>query len=216
MAVNWVPPPFGTLKVNVHSEAFAAPMPNGNLTGIGVVLRTSNGGLVNYIAGVIPGLTSLGSQLWAVQTGLRRAFIEGAESVIIETDNIQAYGAIQFAHLHQNPEYDDLIHQILTRLRDPNWSCSFRLVYSPRNHLATYLSILGGELFCRLYIFFEPIGRMAEIMDLDMGLGPQAPQFHEAPMVQEEQEVFEEILEDGAGVLADAFMDNLVLQPLGA
>lgn len=64
--------------------------------------------------------------------------------------------------------------------------------------------------------FFEPIGRMAEIMDLDMGVGPQAPQFLEAPMVPEKMEVFEEIMEDGAGVLADAFMENLVLQPLGA
>lgn len=120
MAVNWVPPPFGTLKVNVHNEAFAAPMPNGNMTGIRVVLQTSNSGLVNCIAGVIPGLTSLGSQLWAVQKGLLRAFIKGAESVILETDNIQAYGAIKFAHLHQHPEYDDLIHPILTRLGDPN------------------------------------------------------------------------------------------------
>lgn len=57
---------------------------------------------------------------------------------------------------------------------------------------------------------------MAEFMDLDMGLGPQTPQFLEAPMVQEELEVFEEIMDDGAGVLADAFMQNLVLQPLGA
>lgn len=53
-------------------------------------------------------------------------------------------------------------------------------------------------------------------MDLDMGLGPQAPQFLEAPMVQEEMEVFEKIMEDGAGVLADAFMENLGFQPFGA
>lgn len=154
MTVNWVPPLFRTLKVNVHSEPFAAPMPNGNMSAIGVALRTSDGGLVNCTAGVIPGLTSLGSQLWVVQVGLRRAFVERAESIIIETDNFQTYGDIQFAYLHQYSEYDDLIHQILTRLRDPNWSCSFRLVYSPRNSLATYLSFLGGGLFYRLYIFF--------------------------------------------------------------
>lgn len=129
---------------------------------------------------------------------------------------MQAGGGIQFSHQRQYPEYEDLIHRILTGLRDPNWSCSFRLVYSPRNTLATYLSILGGEFFCRLYIFFEPIDRMGELMDLDMGLGSQTPQFLETPMVQEELDVFVEIMEDGAVVLADAFMENLVLQPLSA
>lgn len=168
-------PPVGTLKVNVHAATFHQPMPNGNTTGIGVVLRTSDGNLVNCIAGTIHGLTSLGAQLWSVQVGLRRAFVEGAESVIIETDNMQAFGAIQFAHLHQHPEYDDLIHQIVTRIRDPNWECSFRFVYSVRNTTATYASLLGGELFCRLYLFYEPVGRMSELMHLDMGLGHQAP-----------------------------------------
>lgn len=76
--------------------------------------------------------------------------------------------------------------------------------------------LLGGEFFCRLYIFFEPTGRMAESMDHDMGLGQQGPQFLEAPMVDEEWEVFEEIVEDGAGVLAEAFMENLVIQAPGA
>lgn len=48
-------------------------------------------------------------------------------------------------------------------------------------------------------------------MDLDIGLGPHGPQFLEAPMLDEEWEVFEEIMEDGAGMLADTFMTNLVL-----
>lgn len=52
-------------------------------------------------------------------------------------------------------------------------------------------------------------------MDLDMGLGPQGPQFLEAPMVDEEWGVFEDIMEDGAGMLAEAFMENLVWQAPG-
>lgn len=49
-------------------------------------------------------------------------------------------------------------------------------------------------------------------MHLDMRLGPQAPQFLEAPMVDEECEVFDDIMADGAGFLAQVFMENLVLQ----
>lgn len=68
--LNWVPPPVGTLKVNVHASAFAHQMPNGNTNGIGVVLRTSDGNLVNCISGTIPGVTPFGAQLWSVQIGL--------------------------------------------------------------------------------------------------------------------------------------------------
>lgn len=62
---------------------------------------------------------------------------------------------------------------------------------------------------------FEPIGRLAELIDLDMGLGPQAPQFLEAPMVEEEWNVFEEIMAEGAGELAEEFMVNLNIQVPG-
>lgn len=68
-----------------------------------------------------------------------------------------------------------------------------------------------------LYIFNEPVGQKTELVNLDMGLDPQVPQvpqFMEAPMT-EEWEVFEDIMEDGAGVLVEAFMTILVLQALG-
>lgn len=45
-------------------------------------------------------------------------------------------------------------------------------MYSFRNNVATYASLLGGELYCGLYLFYQPIGRMAELMEFDMGLGP--------------------------------------------
>lgn len=60
--------------------------------------------------------------------------------------------------------------------------------------MAEYLFLLRGELFCRLCIFNEPIDRMGELMDLDLGLGPRDPQFLEAPMTKEELEIFEELI----------------------
>lgn len=49
-------------------------------------------------------------------------------------------------------------------------------------------------MFCRFYIFNEPIDRMGELMDLNLGLGPHDPQFLEAPMLEEELEILEEII----------------------
>lgn len=63
----------------------------------------------------------------------------------------------------------------------------------------------GHVIFGRLYIFNEPIGRMAELMDLDMGLGPHGQQILEEPMVDEEKEIFKEIMKDGYATLDDTF-----------
>lgn len=62
-----------------------------------------------------------------IQMGLRRAFVERAMSVIQETDNMDVFDVIQFAHLHQHLEVDDLIHRIVIRIRDPNQSILFIL-----------------------------------------------------------------------------------------
>lgn len=61
--LNWVPPPFSTLKINVHAVSFDESLANENTCGLGVVLRTSDGNLVNCIVGTIPGLTPFAAQL---------------------------------------------------------------------------------------------------------------------------------------------------------
>ncbi|KAL8108984.1 hypothetical protein AgCh_025178 [Apium graveolens] len=56
------------------------------------------------------------------------------------------------------------------------------------------------------------IESLREILVMNIRLGPQAPQFMEVPMVDEEWEAFEDILEDGGEML----VVNLVLKALGA
>lgn len=109
MDLHWVPPPQGTLKVNVYGTSFDNPLPNGNKNGIGVVLRTSGGNMINCIAGIILNLTLIACQVWAILIGLRRAFIEGVKNVILETDNMAAFGAVQFANQNNYPQSRDLI-----------------------------------------------------------------------------------------------------------
>lgn len=75
MDLNWVPPQNETQKINVHATSFAAPMPNGNTNGIGVILRTSNGNMTNCIAGTIPHLTPLAAPLWGIQVGFVEALL---------------------------------------------------------------------------------------------------------------------------------------------
>lgn len=120
-----------------------------------------------------------------------------------------ACGVIEFAHLNNLPEYQDLIQQIVIMIRDPRWTCSLHFVYEARNRIAIYPAILGGELFSRLYIFYEPIGNMVQLMDLDMELDPHDEQILKAPMELEEEEVFNVAMAEGWAELADAFIQNL-------
>lgn len=95
MAFHWVSPPAGALKINVHGVHSSVPIPNGNNTGIGAVFRDTNGEMKFLTIGIIPGLSLIGNQLWAIYSPMRRDFREGFRHVIIETDNYKAYQVIK-------------------------------------------------------------------------------------------------------------------------
>lgn len=83
------------LKINVHDIHSTIQLPNGNNIGICAGYRGANGDLKLLTLGVVPRLSSLGNQLWAVYAPMRRAFKEGYHNVIIKTDNFDAFKAIR-------------------------------------------------------------------------------------------------------------------------
>lgn len=102
MAFHWIPPPLGVLKINVHGIHSSVPRPNGNTTSIGGVYRDANGEFKLLTIGVVPGLSRIGNQLWAIYAPMRRAFIKGYRHVMIETDNHEAFQIIETLKLeHQ-------------------------------------------------------------------------------------------------------------------
>lgn len=107
-----VPPPQGTLKINVRDTSTRTPTRQGNDTGLGAIYRDSAGKLRHLTVGVIPNLTPLGIQLWAIFIVLKRAFYEGYRDVIVETDNLQAYKAIKNFHLGAQATVFDILSQI--------------------------------------------------------------------------------------------------------
>lgn len=66
MAYQWIPSPQGTLKINVHGFSASVPTRYANNSGIGAVYHDSAGKLRHMIVGVVPNLTPLGYQLWAI------------------------------------------------------------------------------------------------------------------------------------------------------
>ena len=190
----WIAPAHGMVKVNCHGVVLDVPAANGNTSGLGVILRRFNGKLISCAVGSMPRLSPLGNQLWAIFSGMRRAFLGDSRRVIIETDNIEAFGAIKFPNANASTEISSIVQQILVLKNNQTWNCYVRFVYASRNKVATYLALLGAELFTRVFLFSEPLGRAAELMDLDLGLGPHDPDFLEMEMAEVEMEQLEVLM----------------------
>lgn len=123
MASHWIPPPQGTLKINVHAISSPTPTRYGNETGIGAIYIDSGGKLRHLTVGVIPRLTPLGAQLWIIFIMLKCAFLEGYRDVIVETNNLPTYLAIKNFSLGAQAQVFEIITQIDIRICDPRWFC---------------------------------------------------------------------------------------------
>ncbi|WOG99570.1 hypothetical protein DCAR_0518923 [Daucus carota subsp. sativus] len=64
MNIHWIPPPTGTIEVNVHGTSLQAPAKNVNTSKIGAILRRSNGSMTSSLAGTIPNLSPVVNSSW--------------------------------------------------------------------------------------------------------------------------------------------------------
>lgn len=60
-----------------------------------MIARNSNGELLKLSTGVIPNLTPLQSQLWAIHHGMVRAWEDNHSDIIVETDTWEAFNVLK-------------------------------------------------------------------------------------------------------------------------
>lgn len=68
----------------MHAFTLANRLPNGNDSGIGVVIRDHRGTIVKMYSGTIRNRTRRGNELWSLVVGYGGAFVEGKNLVILE------------------------------------------------------------------------------------------------------------------------------------
>lgn len=139
--------------------------------------RDANGELKLLTLGVIPGLSSLGNQLWAIYAPVRRAFKEGYRSVIIETDNFDAFNAIRDFSAGAQAGVYHLLSQIDILMNNNMWACTVAFIFASRNRPARYAARLGMKIGEQLYTMEHPVGGVQEYIDCDMGMGVEHPDF---------------------------------------
>lgn len=69
---------------------YSENLPNGNNSGLGIVMRDHKGSIVLMVSGTIRGVTERANELWTMLIGLRCAFYENENKMQIETDNDEA------------------------------------------------------------------------------------------------------------------------------
>lgn len=184
MAYHWIPPQ-GTLKINVHVVSAPTPTRFENETGMGAVYRDSCGKLRHQTVGVIPRLTPLGAQLRIILIVLKlivlkRAFLEDYRDVIVETDNLPAYLAIKNFTLGAQAQVFDIISHIDICICDPQWFSMLSFVFPARKRVAHYATRVGIELGARLYTLDRSVPGVEKLLDWDMGLGSDHPDYTDA------------------------------------
>lgn len=173
------PPPPGTLKINVHGTSSRTPSPNGFYNGIGAVYRNSERELKHLTIGVIPQLTPLGNQLWAIFAPLKRAFKLGYRDVILETDNLESYLVMKNFHIGAPAGVYDIATQINTRIKDARWFCMVSYIYPARNKPARFVSRLGKRVCSELFTLNKAVGGVEELLDWDLGFGIDDPSYQD-------------------------------------
>ncbi|WOH14638.1 hypothetical protein DCAR_0934158 [Daucus carota subsp. sativus] len=165
MAYHWIPPTQGTLKINVHGTYSTVPSDAGNTSGLGVVFLNSTSSLRHVTVGTISFLSRLGVQLWAICVPLRHALLKRCRSVVLATDNLEAFRVIRDFNLGASASVYDIISQIDILIKDRRWTCTISYVVPARNHVARFVALLGKDLTDRLYTLNKMIGPMEELLN---------------------------------------------------
>lgn len=203
MERSWSFPPTNYINVNTHVVSFRNRLPNGNDSGLGVVLRDHRGAILKMYSGAIRDMTKIGNELWSFVIGLKGAFFEDENLIILEIDNATGVKEWEDWKWFLDPNHAGLIQQLEQRKRDPNLVLQVRVVSQSENRLARWLAYDGAHNRTRVVLYFRLFGRVKELWMLDMGLGPIHGDYQ---VVSEEEYEFlmmeaEEMQENGANVV---------------
>ncbi|KAL8123353.1 hypothetical protein AgCh_011354 [Apium graveolens] len=108
-AVRWRMPPYGVVKVNVHGFFSEEVLPNGNRSGIGVVIRNHKGRILRLYGGSLCIVERRLNELYAMLQGLVRAFLDDYEVIELETDNVEAFWEWSDSMINGVPQEHEMV-----------------------------------------------------------------------------------------------------------
>lgn len=192
---RWLMPKKGFVKINVHGCFFVNALPNGNVSGIGVVVRNKRGRIIRMLSGTLGIQNPRINEYHALLEGCKRAFVENWQFFELECDHLDSFWEWRNSSIEgARPEHAEVVQQLNQRAADRNFRMDVKLCDPNANALAAYLAQHGAENYKNMVIIAQPFGRIFELWNLDMGLGPADPQF----MAIHEDDINPEVVDDEA------------------
>lgn len=159
MEIGWDFSTIGFAKIDVHAVYYDPPLPNGNTTGMGIVIRDENGTILAIITGTLGHLYRRANELWAMMLGLQLAHKIGENSVELETESKEAIRDWDDWRWFIDNRHAGVVHQLNQRLKDRTLTPRKRAMRAIQNQLARYLAEDGAATkFRRLYACTESLG----------------------------------------------------------
>ncbi|KAK1376496.1 hypothetical protein POM88_032689 [Heracleum sosnowskyi] len=168
MASHLTIPKLGFCKLDVHSCYTGRPFKNGNKTGVGAFISDDKGKIVRMLTGTQPGFSEKRIMCFVMMMGLRLAWEEQKELVILETDNWFVFQCYYRKWCEECKYEMDQIHK---RREDRNMNIEVIYIPPAANILAIYLAENGGETREHIHITKKPFGKVLDIWYEEMGLG---------------------------------------------
>lgn len=169
---RWELPRKGFIKINVHAYFSDQRLPNGNVSGIGIVAPDHRGSILSMLDGSLGKERRRSNEYHAFMEGLKLAFVRNYHKVILETEHVNAYWEWkEFIDGGCHPDDEFIVRQLNTRRRDRNFLFEVRLADAVDNELASYIAQHGANQWNQMVLIKQPFGRIVEIWNQDMGLG---------------------------------------------
>lgn len=166
------------VKINVHGCFLNEPLPNGNISGIGAVIRNSRGRILRMLSGSLEIQNQRQNEFQALLEGCKIAYTENWEQFYLESDHFEAFWEWRNSILEgAHPDHADWVQQLNQRKADPNFNIEPTLCDANANGLAIFLAHHGAQNYKAMVVIARPFGEIFEIWSRDMGLGSADPRF---------------------------------------
>ena len=158
---RWRMPRRGMVKINVHGCFFAEALPNGNVSGIGVVIRNSRGKILRMLSSSLGIRNRRVNEYHDMLEGCKRAYVEDWEHYILESDHFDSFWECRNSGLEGvDPEHAFVVQQLNQRKDDINIEMEVTLCDHNANELAAYLANHRAHNYKVMVVIAQPFGRV--------------------------------------------------------
>lgn len=180
MEYTWLIPEPGSAKISIHLAETDAPLPNGNINGLGIIVRDHMGNKIWGALGPVPGMTEHQALVWGAQAGIIHSVARGFPRVHIDTINREIYDFFRLQEvIILPPDLDEAFRHLnffyANHFDEEISEIKVSIIPVEQNATAEYMAIYGLQNLSTFAEATETVGNLQYFLDRDMGIALPYP-----------------------------------------